>query len=1201
MAKPKPFDWLFACAEHLYTEKDLETGTMAETFLADCRILLDGALALAENAVQICNRPGCREGYAINVKDDAQKLNQLYGASSIGLSAFMDTVASFSFTRLATYKLNEPSEIAIRDQIKDMRTRYKKLITAIRDNLPSNAAKALDDLNAMQPSLKGLAQMAVRTHEIFQELKRERNVIDFSDLEHMALDILSRPELRKKIANQFDAVFVDEYQDISAIQEAILNGLRRDMPEGDNDLPRKRNLRFYVGDVKQSIYRFRQADPSLFMDKQRNFHSDEYADQRKIILNQNFRSRVSVLHAVNRVFTHVMRPQVTEIDYDDDAKLYPPPDTPFQWDEPMKLHVLDSAAYKAADRPAAEAGVIAAEIRHLVDTPMLDRKGDSPKAWQYSDMVILMPAAKGIVGIVEKTLADAGIPVYCEDGQRGMESVEIRQALNHLRLLNNRMDDLSLLAVLRGPLYAMNEDELSRIRLHKPEREASFLDALAAIANDETDALASRCRSVLDDLAHERFMLCSMPLDEYLWDFLSRSGMYVFYGAQPGGKLRQANLRMLCNRASEHMRTRGGELADFLASVAELEGIRDGGSPTVMSPWENVVRIMTIHKSKGLEFPLVFVMGLGGTLTRRNPIGYLSMHPELGVSLQYVNPIARTKRHTLLGSAIAMRQRAEDRAERARVLYVALTRAKDRLIAVGTGGGKFGARNSEFGVHSGGVYSVWEAGNEEFGCRNSEFGIRSGGTYSVWEAGSMLEWLCQCIRNTDEVIQCGVRNAEYGMKDDAECGTLIVAPEENSGECGMQNTDQVIQEVDNDTTPANVQIPNSFSSPSLWETELQTQFPTFSTNFPYKTSDWRVVFHIEADKSTSLAEEENEDTANALSERPHQERWVEALLKRMAHDRFDISSPYEGHRHPALSDPDPIAPNLRLNHAPFKLGVTAYVRSQRRTGMIDVTAALATASMTGTTDMADAAGTPHATNTIKSINTADTSGSPATPGTFAFPHQDTLANLATGGTDDEVEKPEDKRLPFPLIRPRLLADTPALPAYLRANEEQSGLLRGIATHKALSMIPYEALKDDQSEPTIRKELARLQAADRMTADEYARVDASMLHRFFASSIGQRALGANKLHREWQFNLRAPDLSDSLLQGVIDLCFWEDDGWVLVDYKTDCVGKASDLWASYGLQVRLYERALPAATGSPVSEAILFALALGEGSSRRTSL
>ncbi len=368
---------------------------------------------------------------------------------------------------------------------------------------------------------------------------------------------------------------MDEYQDISGVQEAVLNALKQNVSRETSSPPQRY---FYVGDVKQSIYRFRQADPTLFMQKARDFSPEANADCRRITLNRNFRSREAVLGAVNRVFSRVMRADVTEIDYDGEARLYPGAGS--EGDPPVSLHLF-TRPVRSADRAKLEAYAIAREINRRVGKPAADREGNPGEALRYRDVAILGPKMKDVAAVVERTLSEAGIPVYCADRGSAMESEEIAQALNHLRLLDNIADDLALIAWLRSPAVGMDERELAEVRLRTPA--GAYLEALRAAA-DGSDTLAARCADALSTLRPERFLLAETPRDEYLLGWLNRSGLYGFYGCQPAGKLRQANLRMLCEKAGDHVRRRGGGLRDFLTGVEARAGVHDASSPTVLSP-----------------------------------------------------------------------------------------------------------------------------------------------------------------------------------------------------------------------------------------------------------------------------------------------------------------------------------------------------------------------------------------------------------------------------------------------------------------------------------------------------------------------------------------------------------------------------------------------------------------------------------------
>ena len=1055
MAMPDPFVWLEDQAAHTYGPEDLIKGNMAETLLADCGMLVSGASELAQRNLRLAENPLCPEAYLPVIKSDQIAVKAVEDAISDGLPAVSTAVKTFLLMRLPSLRKLEPEQENIRDEYKGNRDQIKKLIGAVSENVPDDPQTAINRLNAMQPSLAALAALIRDTDERYGAAKKERNLIDFSDLERMALRILANPDIREEIASRYDGVFVDEYQDISAVQEAILNALKRDVSRETSGVPQRY---FYVGDVKQSIYRFRQADPTLFMGKAKSFSPDRDAPARRITLNANFRSRETVLSAVNRVFERVMRSDVTEIDYDTEARLYP--GVPSVGDPPVSLHLFTQPV-RAGERAALQAYAIAREIAFRVGKPLADREGKPSGVLRYRDIAILAPKMKGVSDVLERTLNEMGIPVYCEDRGSGMATEETAQALNFLRLLNNASDDLALLGWLRGPAVGMNERELAEIRLKSFS--GSYLNAVLAMAS-ETSALAGRCKALMEALERERFLAAEMPLDEYLWGWLNRSGLYAFYGCQPGGRLRQANLRMLCEKAGEYEKHRGGGLQNFLASVEAQAGVQDSASPTVLSPHEDVVRVMTIHKSKGLEFPVVFVMGLEESFSRRDR-SELAAHARLGVALPYVNEEMRTTSDTMLKAAINLRRQAEEKAERARLLYVAMTRAQEELILLGC---------------------AQDAIPQQIGAGTDE----KDSAYTIFGAGSMLDWVRLCLDGRD-----------------------------------------VVEEA----TPEGV-IDNP-----VWRNDQSGQLSTESTSIPQKQGAWRVVFHNAPQeletallRSRGLAErEELDQRGKRLAELAEQVRLHGADAEPMG-----------------TQPDDPVAPKLRFVHHPFKVGVTALTRAEK-----------------------EAAG------------------------------QAELTGSVSENEDGELETVEIKRLPLALARPKLMDDLPELPAFLRPPAEQTGLMRGVAAHKALSLLTYAGLRDagedrNALEAEVRRQLDALAVRRLFTPEERERVDVASVAGFFADPCGRRALSASQVRREWSFNLLLPERGGLIAQGVVDLCYVVDGTWELVDYKTDRVEDPAKLWALYGEQIELYRRALREATGLTVRGATLFSLALGRGDTRQ---
>lgn len=712
MSRPDPMTWLEENAKKNWNDEDMEGGPLAQAFCREASLILEGMDALWHEADEMRDNAAFPPPYLLTLKSDRGTIDMLRTACEKGMRALCETLAGLKFATLGRFKPATGDEERLAGAFKDLRSRIKDMADDLKKLLPADFEQGMADMQAMSPATHGLAKVVRHFHDCFLNRKLSEACIDFGDLEHMTLAVLRDPELRAQQAQRFDAVFVDEYQDVSALQEAILNALKRETGAEQSY--------FYVGDVKQSIYRFRLAEPGLFLGKLERFSPREDATFRRIVLNLNFRSRAGVLDAVNRVFSHVMDRRVTEIDYDADARLYP--GIPSQGDPPAELHVLNAQGKRPQDMVLAEAELIARDILATVGEPVPDAQGQPGAPLHYRDIAILLPVGKNVADKVELVLSRMGIPVYCEGGGDPMTTDEVDQVLQHLMLLDNLANDVALLSELRSPLFELTERELAAIRLLRPQREASFLSALQAAAQEADEPLAGRCRAVLEALEDERFYARSMPLAEYLWSFLKRSGLYAHYGAQPGGKLRQANLRMLCHRADDYEQNHTDGLYGFVETIRADGGGGSEQSPAVMNPWEDVVRVMTIHKSKGLEFPTVYVMGLGGALLRRSQTRTLSLHGEIGFGLGYVNERARTRRPTLLQGAVTLRERSAERAERARVLYVAMTRPKVRLVLVG---------------------SMKNPNIEEVG--------RSGGVYGVREAHSMLDWLLQSVQSCDDI------------------------------------------------------------------------------------------------------------------------------------------------------------------------------------------------------------------------------------------------------------------------------------------------------------------------------------------------------------------------------------------------------------------------------------------------------------------
>lgn len=1035
LTRPDPMGWIRQQAQLHWDEAALSAHPITEALLNECKLLLQNARVLWQQAAALQHSPAFSEKLRDTIGKDHLTIAELEAACHDGLPALC--AKSGRFATIARVKPDSTEAAQLVETFKELRQDYKDSIKEMKKVLPANMDRALSDMNAMVPALRGLCWIMDALMSTFRTKKQERAVLDFNDLEHMTLEILADDELSKLESSRFDAVFVDEYQDVSAIQEAILNGLKRS--EGSQ-------LFFYVGDVKQSIYRFRQAEPTLFLTKLASFSDDEQADYRRIILNRNFRSRETVLASVNQVFEHVMDSRVTEIDYDDSAKLYP--GRPSLGDPTSELHLLSGVPKR--ERILRQAQLIAEDIRQTVGLPMPDAEGMPGQPLHYRDIVILLPVAKGIADKVEAELAKAGIPVYVDAAMNAMGSEEVVQVTQHLMLLDNLRNDLALIAELRSPLFDFSEGELSQIRLTLPEAKTTFYDALmACAAQQENETLRKRCQSVLDALEEERFLYRSMPVEEYLWDFLMRSGLYAHYGCQPGGKLRQANLRMLCHKAGEYAAAHTEGLAGFLSTLHQGG---DSTSPTVVNPWEDVVRIMTIHKSKGLEFPTVYLLGLEDPVVKRSVTRNVSLHPQLGLSLMYMNPKARTKRATLLQSVIEMRVKAENRAERARVLYVAMTRPKNRLVMT--------------------ACTDDSLADAEAAILKREQGS---GLSLVRSAKSMAEWIMQASRQEDLSDLAG----------EEAVSTIYIE----------------------ETTAENAE---KFSTSSTRKTGGNPLSSTVPTCFPQKSGVLKVVFHNEAAKSTDSQHQQIVNTQSDVNLLP-----------------FDNIIPA------ATETEDPLSPIRPERPTPMKVGVTALCRAIQEQTDID-------------------------------------------------PEEDT---------------PERKRYPLITRPPRLLSSLPEKPEFLEPRQEDAALQRGVCTHLLLSTVDIDFARRSITEGNVIEFLEahreNLRLTGKFSIQEASVADVRMAGRFLMSEEGRNMLCSKEIRREWPFNLRITEPIHTMVQGVIDLCYLEEEEWVLIDFKTDWVNSEQELWDRYRMQLSFYRQALEKATGRRVRRCGLYSLRLGK--------
>lgn len=531
------------------------------------------------------------------------------------------------------------------------------------------------------PVISVLCEVISEFEDYYFNKKQEKNNFEFNDLEHMCYELLRDfDEVREEYSKKYDEILMDEYQDTNALQDGIF-GLISDK-------------KFMVGDMKQSIYRFRNSDPLIFKacDK---LYTDEPDIGTKILLSENFRSRPQVLRSINEIFSRIMSEDAGEIDYDDSQSLrwgnkgYDEPENKDYFSELCILEGKDKTADEDDNNVKLEARFIAKKIRKMIDEGFVVTDGEEKRACNAGDFVIIQNSVKSSANIYIEELKKAGIDAYSENGGY-FDRTEIKLILALIDVINNPLSDIPLVAVLRSLIFGFSDDDLALIRLTK---KGSFYNAVCEASKKDTD-YGRKCKSFCESLFRWREYAKYMTSDRLIWTIYEETHFYDLMGVMYGGEEAQANLRLLFEKAKQYEKTGFRGLSNFLEYIKKMEEGAKVQSASVISDNNKAVRIMTIHKSKGLEFPVCIFSGAGKRFQSMRT-GNLCIHKDLGIGINFVDPEKGCFSHTLVQEIIKEAQAREEQAETLRKLYVGLTRAKEKLIVVATVAGKKFDKNGE--------------------------------------------------------------------------------------------------------------------------------------------------------------------------------------------------------------------------------------------------------------------------------------------------------------------------------------------------------------------------------------------------------------------------------------------------------------------------------------------------------------------------
>jgi len=989
-----------------------------------------------------------------------------------------------------------------------------------------------EDVHAGYPSACFFARALLRYGEIYAEKKREKGLLDFNDIEHNAYEILKDAEAAAFYREKFLHIFVDEYQDSNVIQEALIERLQSG-----------RNL-FTVGDIKQSVYMFRLAEPEIFRARYHRYDAltaerGEESPSLCIDLNRNFRSKTGVLDFINQVFYDAME------DYDARAALYPgdscaerrsvkpllylaqtPWDEDGEADDELKL-------LRKAEKEALAAVKI---IRDHLGRTIYDSKARKERSLEKKDIVILMRGMKNYGDLFYKILTENNLPAYVDDNDGFFDTIEINTFMALLALLDNPKQDIPLLTVLRSEIFDFSVEELTAVRI--AQKEGSYYQALVSCAGENTgeacgaagaeamarsgrfadEALREKCAAALRSLRKWSRLASLLPLDELIWELLLETGFYLAMGAMPSGSRRQANLRALVDKALAYQDSQDGSLYGFMEYIdAVKERKVSMGQVKMVGEDDDTIRIMTIHKSKGLEFPMVLLAGycrkLNYTTIGKGP----AVHKTLGLGFPVVHYRESWYRTSITQNVIRAKIRREEAAEEKRVLYVAMTRAKDFLCLLGIEDDPQEAvsrvlaelpKDSSYFSMTG--RTICKRGDGYVFITNADLtGLSKGRRRAVANARALLEEVPAAV---------GAQKDAGASRDTSSAAAAAAEPVKPCSRAA-------------DTQAQDTGAARHAALPLAARIASQMEF-----RYPYEND-----LYIKSKYAVSELALQDED-GEAAADGPAAASEACASFAGRKHSAADAAVKAADKRF-CLKDTRGKTSEITLTEPASFHARDSFTAAQIGTITHKVLEKLDFCAAQRATAFPDADGS----NAARGMEAALSQAALA-------PGAETQNAAAQGTPAPQTEAGE-----------RVLSGKQAGTAY------------------------------------VRNLLARMVTEEFLTAEEAAVVDAEKIAAFANSPLGRRIAASPQLRREQPFNiLLEVNGSMAAVQGIIDCCFEEDGAWVLLDYKTTRVESAAELARrapqlrkTYAAQMVIYRRALEAATGMPVRETYLYLTNLGE--------
>lgn len=672
---PYPWKWLNEKIEDLkMNEEEFSNSYLMDYIRTFIRESVNLSLEYSTQAVETLSSAGLERLAEIVADKELKTYSLIADIAECGdMKQLGECINSFSSAVLRAKKEEKEDYEQVKELTSALRKGAYAELGGIKEMFfEQSLAEQIEEMNRTAPKAETLRSLLLDFDRIFRQAKAERQLIDFGDIEHYCLEILESEDASEYYRNKFEYIFIDEYQDTNLLQEEIISRVKR-----ENNL-------FMVGDIKQSIYKFRLAEPEIFYEKYVSYGAGDDKSA-KIDLNQNFRSKDKILTEINKIFADLMD------NYDENAMLYAGVDYDGEYRYEPQVKVLDLSGRTEADDAIAElknteieALEVAELIRENLGRSFFDHKAGVERTLQLRDMVILMRGVKNYADVFYQVLREQGIDSFIDDSEGYFDTMEIEVFMNLLSVIDNKKQDVPLISALHSEIFRFSAHDLGVIR--GAYKEGTFADAFCGYAeNGGKNALKMRCQNALAKLKLWKSMSLTLPLGKFIWSLLMETGYYAEMGAMPAGQQRQANLRALVDKAESYAKDRQSSLYSFVRYIDAVKMRKvPMGQVKLVGENDNLIRIMTIHKSKGLEFPMVIVSGMGRLLNYSKVGRGVILHKDIGLGMTLADYEGHWYKQTLLQTLIQKQIKREEVQEQVRILYVAMTRAKDFLYMTGT-------------------------------------------------------------------------------------------------------------------------------------------------------------------------------------------------------------------------------------------------------------------------------------------------------------------------------------------------------------------------------------------------------------------------------------------------------------------------------------------------------------------------------------